>query len=79
EKAPFKSKDTWGAAIWDRINNMVERDKNHASVVVWSLCNESLDNKYFAEAAEKIRRRDPSRMLHFDRDHGQKYVDMYST
>lgn len=79
EKAPFKHKDTWGAAIWDRINNMVERDKNHASVVIWSLCNESLDNRYFAEAAEKIRRRDASRVLHFDRDHGQKYVDMYST
>ena len=58
---------------------MVERDKNHASIVIWSLCNETLDNKFFKQAAEKIRKRDPSRVLHFDRDYGQKYVDMYSS
>ena len=78
EKAPFKHEDTWGAALWDRINNMVERDKNHASIVIWSLCNETLDNKYFKIAADNIRRRDPSRLIHFDRDWGLKYVDMYS-
>lgn len=77
-KAPFKNSQTWGNAILDRINNMVERDKNHPSIVIWSLCNETLDNKFFAQAAEKIRKRDSSRLLHFDRDNGQKYVDMYS-
>lgn len=79
KKAPFMEGEGWGAALWDRINNMVERDKNHASIVIWSLCNETLDNKFFKQAAEKIRKRDPSRVLHFDRDYGQKYVDMYSS
>lgn len=32
---------TWITAMLDRVINMVERDKNHASIILWSLGNEA--------------------------------------
>ncbi len=45
---------------------MVERDKNHPSVVVWSLGNESGYGPNHDAMAGWIRRRDPSRPLHYE-------------
>ena len=70
--------NTWGAAILDRIKNMVERDKNHPCVIFWSLGNETKDGPAFKRAAEWIRKRDPSRMVHFDRNSKFDYVDLDS-
>lgn len=72
------SKLSWGKAILDRVRNMLERDKNHACVVIWSLGNESKDGESFANAAEWIRNRDNSRLVHYDRDAKVIYTDMFS-
>jgi len=54
----------WQPAMLDRVKRMVERDKNHASIVFWSMGNESGDGVN-AEAAYKwTRERDPSRPFH---------------
>ncbi|MDX2150077.1 MAG: glycoside hydrolase family 2 TIM barrel-domain containing protein [Bryobacteraceae bacterium] len=54
----------WGPAMLDRVKRMVERDKNHASIIFWSMGNESGDGLN-AEAAYKwTRERDPSRPFH---------------
>ena len=45
---------------------MVERDKNHPSIVVWSLGNESGYGPNHDAMAGWIRRRDPSRPLHYE-------------
>jgi beta-galactosidase len=45
---------------------MVERDKNHPSVIVWSLGNESGYGPNHDALAGWIRRRDPSRPLHYE-------------
>ncbi len=45
---------------------MVERDKNHASVIVWSLGNESGYGPNHDAMAGWIRRRDPTRPLHYE-------------
>ena len=39
----------WREAILDRMRRTVERDKNHPSVVIWSLGNESGTGEAFAE------------------------------
>jgi beta-galactosidase len=50
----------------ERAARMVRRDKNHASVIAWSLGNESGNGlNHYAEAAY-IRRYDPSRPLHYE-------------
>jgi beta-galactosidase len=54
-------------AQWlERVANMVERDKNHPSVIVWSLGNESGYGANHDAAAGWVRQRDPSRPLHYE-------------
>jgi beta-galactosidase len=54
-------------AAWvDRVARMVERDKNHASVILWSLGNESGHGANHDAAAGWVRRYDPSRPLHYE-------------
>ncbi len=73
-----KHLNTWGKALANRVQNMVERDKNHPCVVFWSLGNESKDGVAFEEAAKWVRQRDSSRVVHFDRNYAFTYVDMDS-
>jgi beta-galactosidase len=47
-----------------RVSRMVERDKNHPSVIAWSLGNESGYGPNHDAAAGWVRRYDPSRPLH---------------
>ena len=61
--------DEWTAAYLDRTERMVERDKNHPSVIIWSLGNESgLGRNHYAQTAW-IRSRDTSRMVHYEGAH----------
>ena len=50
----------------DRAARMVRRDKNHPSVIVWSLGNESGHGANHDAEAGYIRRYDPSRPLHYE-------------
>jgi len=50
----------------DRVSRMVRRDKNHASVIAWSLGNESGHGANHDAAAGWVRRYDPSRPLHYE-------------
>ena len=50
----------------DRVSRMALRDKNHASVILWSLGNESGHGTNHEAAAAWLRRYDPSRPLHYE-------------
>ena len=50
----------------ERVQNMAERDKNHPSIILWSLGNESGYGANHDAAAGWLRRRDPSRPLHYE-------------
>jgi beta-galactosidase len=56
----------YASAFLERVRNMVERDKNHPSVIAWSLGNESGYGPNHDAAAGWIRARDPSRPLHYE-------------
>ncbi|WP_252191146.1 glycoside hydrolase family 2 TIM barrel-domain containing protein [Polaribacter sp. Q13] len=49
-----------------RIMRMVDRDKNHASIISWSMGNESGTGPAFAAAAGWIKDYDPSRFIHYE-------------
>ncbi|HEX7189464.1 MAG TPA: glycoside hydrolase family 2 TIM barrel-domain containing protein, partial [Actinomycetes bacterium] len=68
----------WQEAMVDRMRRMVERDKNHPSVVLWSLGNESGTGQNLAAMASWARQRDPSRPLHYEHDWSCPDVDVYS-
>ncbi|MFD0478739.1 glycoside hydrolase family 2 TIM barrel-domain containing protein [Nonomuraea thailandensis] len=68
----------WREALLDRARRMVERDKNHPSVVIWSLGNESGSGPAFADIETWIRERDPTRLLHYERDPSYRHSDFYS-
>ncbi|MCG5217942.1 DUF4981 domain-containing protein [Streptosporangium sp. KLBMP 9127] len=68
----------WEPMLLDRVRRMVERDKNHPSVVIWSLGNESDDGRNLAALAGWTRDRDPSRPLHYERDRTYRHSDFYS-
>jgi beta-galactosidase len=68
----------WRDALADRMARTVERDKNHPSVIMWSLGNEAGHGANLALMAEQARTRDPSRPLHYEGDWDSGYVDVYS-
>ena len=58
---------------------MVERDKNHPCVIMWSLGNEAGTGANLAAMAAWIRERDGSRPIHYEGDHENcSYTDVYS-
>lgn len=57
----------WKEAHLDRNIRMVERDKNHPSVIVWSMGNEAGDGDNFTAVYKWIKHRDPSRPVHYER------------
>ncbi|MEV5495930.1 glycoside hydrolase family 2 TIM barrel-domain containing protein [Nonomuraea fuscirosea] len=68
----------WREALLDRARRMVERDKNHPSVVIWSLGNESGSGSAFGDIEDYIRHRDPTRPLHYERDPSYRHSDFHS-
>lgn len=56
----------YAGAFLDRAVRMVERDKNHASIILWSLGNESGYAGNHDAMAGWIRAYDPSRPLHYE-------------
>ncbi|RME77237.1 MAG: DUF4981 domain-containing protein, partial [Chloroflexi bacterium] len=56
----------WATAFLERGRRMVERDKNHPCIILWSLGNESGYGPNFDALAGWIRGRDPSRPLHYE-------------
>jgi beta-galactosidase/beta-glucuronidase len=56
----------WQAAFLERGMRMVERDKNHPSVIIWSLGNESGYGPNHDAMAGWIRQRDPTRPIHYE-------------
>lgn len=68
----------WEAQFIDRGVRMVERDRNHPSVIFWSLGNESGYGVNHARMAEAMRRIDPSRPIHYEPDERAETADMVS-
>ncbi|MDO3411814.1 glycoside hydrolase family 2 TIM barrel-domain containing protein [Saccharibacillus sp. CPCC 101409] len=60
------SKPHWRANVLDRANSMYQRDKNHPSIVIWSLGNESWGGENFLHMANFFRAVDKTRVVHYE-------------
>ena len=67
----------WEAAHVERVVAMVHRDKNHPSVVIWSLGNEAGPGKNFEAAHAALKAIDTSRPTHYERN--SAFCDLDST
>lgn len=68
----------WEPALVDRARRMVERDKNHPSILMWSLGNEAGVGRNLGSMAKAIRELDSSRPIHYEGDQECQYVDVWS-
>ncbi|MFD9187252.1 glycoside hydrolase family 2 TIM barrel-domain containing protein [Streptomyces phaeochromogenes] len=68
----------WREAYLDRIRRTVERDKNHPSIVIWSLGNESGTGGNLAAMSAWVHARDTGRPVHYEGDYTGEYTDIYS-
>lgn len=58
--------DLYYPAIKDRVSNMIERDKNCTSVIIWSLGNECFGGKKLYELHKFVEARDSKRLCHYE-------------
>ncbi|MBR8534265.1 DUF4981 domain-containing protein [Carboxylicivirga sediminis] len=71
------AKDTvWKAAHIDRVQRMVQRDKNHPSVIIWSLGNEAGDGVNFEACYDWIKQYDTSRPVQYERAERRAHTDI---
>ncbi len=56
----------WEHAFRERVALMIERDKNHPSIIGWSMGNEAFWGKAFANALRDTKCRDSSRFTHYE-------------
>lgn len=60
------SRPEWKACVLDRANSMYQRDKNHPSVLIWSLGNESYAGTCHEAMADFFRKVDDTRLVHYE-------------
>jgi len=80
-RGTLASTPDWAEAFLDRAIRMAERDKNHPSVIFWSLGNESGYGPNQAAMSAWLHEFDPTRPIHYEGAQGQpdpSYVDVIS-
>lgn len=60
------SKPEWQDIVMDRAISMVERDKNHPSILIWSCGNESFAGEVIRNVANYFREKDSTRLVHYE-------------
>lgn len=87
EKTPLlpDGKEEWTPSCMDRIEALYERDKNHPSVIIWSLGNECSGGENFLKMHDYLHEKDPSRPVHYESiwaketfDFDKNVTDIYS-
>lgn len=68
----------WEAAYLDRMRSMVQRDKNHPSVIIWSLGNEAFYGRNHQAMYHYGKDFDPGRLIHYEGDANAETADMFS-
>ena len=56
----------WEPIVMDRAISMVERDKNHPSILIWSCGNESYAGEVILNVSKYFKKVDPGRLVHYE-------------
>ncbi|MGL5542816.1 MAG: glycoside hydrolase family 2 TIM barrel-domain containing protein, partial [Fusobacteriaceae bacterium] len=60
------SKPEWLGTVLDRGKSMLERDKNHPSIIIWSCGNEAYGGENLYKLSQYFRETDPTRIVHYE-------------
>jgi beta-galactosidase len=77
EETQLGNETSWLPAHLDRTRRMVERDKNHPSIIAWSLGNEAGEGAIFEATYAWVKQRDPSRPVQYEPAGQAAYTDIY--
>ena len=69
----------WKGAYLDRMHQLVHRDKNNPSVIMWSLGNESFFGQNHVAMYQWSKKYDPTRLVHYEGDHSYQASDIASS
>lgn len=69
----------WKEAYLDRMRQLVHRDKNNPSVIMWSLGNESFGGQNHVAMYQWAKAYDPTRLVHYEGDHSYPASDICSS
>ena len=68
----------WRQQYLDRMESVVQRDKNHPSVIIWSLGNEAFYGCNHKSMYDYVKKADHTRPVHYEGDAKAETTDMYS-
>jgi beta-galactosidase len=68
----------WEEAYVDRARQLVQRDKNHPSIILWSLGNEAFYGRNHQAMYDYIKSVDDTRLIHYEGDWFAQTADIYS-
>ena len=66
EKALPGDRQEWKDLLFDRVNSMYQRDKNHPSIIIWSCGNESFGGSVIYEMSKLFHALDDTRLVHYE-------------
>ena len=58
--------ERWRELLLDRVNSCWQRDKNHPSILIWSVGNESFGGTVIRDMADRFRSLDEDRLVHYE-------------
>ena len=68
---------SWLPAHMDRTQRMFYRDRNHPSIIIWSLGNEAGHGRIFETTYKWLKDHDPTRMVQYEPAELNNYTDIY--
>jgi len=78
EKTQIGNEMSWLPAHLDRTQRMFERDKNHPSIIIWSLGNEAGEGKIFEATYQWLKDNDNSRLVQYEPAGEEHYTDVFA-
>ncbi len=77
-KTQLGNEMSWLPAHLDRTKRMFERDKNHPSIIIWSLGNEAGEGEVFRQTYQWLKSQDNSRLVQYEPAGEEDYTDVFA-
>lgn len=77
EETQIGNEMSWLPAHLDRTQSMFHRDKNHPSIIIWSLGNEAGHGKVFESTYQWLKDNDPTRPVQYEPAEREGYTDIF--